>query len=85
MLLDGPLRVWLHFTLLRPKSLKKTVLQHTTRPDCDNLGKAIADALKGIIYRDDALIVDKRVTKRYGEPPGVMVTIEELSQADVPA
>jgi len=35
------------------------------KPDWDNVGKIVADALNGRAYRDDAQIVDGRVLKRW--------------------
>lgn len=46
------------------------------KPDWDNIGKAISDALNGIAYVDDAQTYDARVIKRYGEKPCVKVAIE---------
>lgn len=37
--------------------------------------KSIFDALNGILWRDDALIVSTSAAKRYGETPGVAVTV----------
>lgn len=46
-----------------------------SRPDWDNLGKIVCDAMNGIVYVDDAQIVDARVLKRYGEVPRVDVAV----------
>ena len=42
-------------------------LRPANKPDCDNIAKAIADAMNGIVYKDDAQIVELSVVKRYGE------------------
>ncbi len=49
-------------------------LRPVRRPDVDNIGKAVADALNGVLYRDDAQLVEVRVCKWYGEQPRVEVT-----------
>lgn len=49
----------------------------TRRPDCSNVAKAIEDSMNGIVWRDDALVVDLVVRKRYGETPGVQVRVRE--------
>lgn len=49
------------------------------KPDWDNIGKIISDALNKIAYRDDVQIVECRVTKHYAERPRVMV---RLTQAE---
>lgn len=77
-LLDGPLSVEATFYLLKPKSKPKKCLYPATKPDHDNLEKALYDALEGIIYTNDSRIVDKTFKKRYGDPPRVEVTIREM-------
>lgn len=66
------------------KRNKERMLEGTIRPgkkpDWDNVGKVICDALNGIAFRDDALIVDGRTIKRYGERP--LVTVEIWEEAE---
>ena len=45
------------------------------RPDLSKLIRATEDALTGIIYADDAQIVDIHAKKEYGLPERVEVTI----------
>ena len=45
------------------------------RPDWDNCGKVISDALNGLAFLDDAQIVDASVQKRYASRPRVEVSI----------
>jgi len=40
-------------------------IRPTTKPDCDNVVKLIADAFNGIVWRDDVQVVDLTVRKRY--------------------
>lgn len=49
----------------------------TKKPDIDNIIKAIQDALNGLAYKDDALIVKLGVVKLYSEIPRVEVTLIE--------
>ena len=51
---------------------------HTHRPDIDNLSKAVLDALNGLAFTDDALVVEISARKEYGEP-GAEVTIREIT------
>lgn len=53
-----------------------------TKPDWDNVGKIVSDALNGIAYRDDAQIVDARVVKRYSDNPMVKVSVWLTNDAD---
>lgn len=50
----------------------------TKKPDWDNAGKLVSDALNGIAWLDDAQVVDGRVVKRYGIEPLAVLTIEHL-------
>lgn len=49
----------------------------TKRPDADNIAKSILDALNTIAFADDNQIVDLRIVKKYGEPEGATVFMEE--------
>jgi len=53
----------------------------TTKPDADNVIKAIFDGLNGVLWRDDVLVVDLAVRKRYGATPGVRVQVQEVADA----
>lgn len=54
------------------------LIRPTKKPDFDNIGKAVCDALNGIAYRDDAAIVSAYITKRYEyNNPHVTVTISD--------
>lgn len=45
------------------------------KPDWDNAGKIISDAMNGIVYRDDAQIVEARISKHYDTHPRVDVLV----------
>lgn len=85
--LDEPLCVTTEAVLPIPKSYSKAkrdrclvgVVRPTGRPDVDNLCKAALDALNGIVWRDDSLIVDLHVIKRYGREPMMIITIEPVA------
>mgnify|MGYP001602118616 FL=1 len=80
-LLVGALVGEMDFYLPRPKSAPKRVVYPTTRPDLGNLVKAVEDAIQGVVYQDDSLIVSLRVAKHYATestPPSVYVRLEEL-------
>ena len=59
---------------LRPNAPTK----HTQRPDGDNLFKALTDAITDAgLWRDDALIADAHIAKRWAmKHPGVVIVIE---------
>ena len=77
--IQGPLAMEIHFTLYRPKSLPRRLVHHVRKPDLDNFIKAVKDALKGLIYRDDSQVVRLSASKAYGDPPRVDLIIEELA------
>ena len=52
---------------------------HTKKPDVDNLVKAVKDALKGLLYQDDAQIIHLEASKAYGPEPGVTIALEALA------
>lgn len=56
----------MHFQFPRPKSRSRTSLMET-RPDGDNLEKAVLDALNEIVYLDDKQVVGAFWEKSYGE------------------
>ena len=53
----------------------KGELRPMVKPDADNIGKAIADALNGLAYRDDAQVADLVVQKFYADEPRVEVEV----------
>lgn len=87
-LLAGPLALEATFYFPRPKTHYGTgrnegvlkdgaPLYCSTTPDTDKLLRAIGDAMKGIVYRDDAQIARSLAWKLYGEPH-VGITVERL-------
>lgn len=50
------------------------------KPDWDNVGKIVCDALNGVAFHDDAQIVDGRTIKRYADVPRVEVVIVEVGE-----
>lgn len=47
----------------------------TTKPDVDNVIKAIGDGLNGVVWKDDVQVTDVITRKRYAEKPQVRVQI----------
>lgn len=48
------------------------------KPDWDNVGKVVSDALNKLAYYDDKQIVECTVRKFYSDRPRVEITIEEI-------
>jgi Holliday junction resolvase RusA-like endonuclease len=82
---DKALRVVISAYYPVPKSKTKTIkskmlageIRPTVKPDCDNIAKAILDALNGIAYHDDAQIVSAIVEKWYNDEPHTEISITE--------
>ena len=70
------------FFLPKPKYLQKRRLPpppHVTKPDLDNLLKALKDACSGILYLDDSQICRyANIAKRYSDTPGVTFSLMEI-------
>lgn len=84
-MLEGPIRVTITAVYQIPGSASKAdkiamilgKVRPTRKPDADNIGKAVLDALNGVAYQDDKAVVDVRVVKIYGDRPGIGVEISE--------
>ncbi len=69
-------KLYCHFYFTRPKSVSaKKRPYHTVKPDLDKLIRNIGDALKGIIYTEDARIVEITATKSYNSIPRVEIGV----------
>jgi Holliday junction resolvase RusA-like endonuclease len=68
-ILEGPVEVKITCWFWRPKSHSKKRRQQSepkiTKPDLDNVGKAILDALNEIAYNDDSQVYKLTVEKWY--------------------
>lgn len=87
--IEGALRIEVvaSFSIPRSWSKKKQqkalagLLRPTGRPDCDNVVKML-DALNKVVWRDDAQIVDARISKRYSDRPRLWIEVEALHGAE---
>lgn len=80
----GPIELHVTGVWVVPRSWsqkKRNAACHRTgKPDADNLGKIIADSLNGIVYVDDAQVIDLRVIKIYGPMAQIMVEVMEIAK-----
>ena len=58
----------------REKRLREALVR---KPDLDNLCKAAIDGIKGIILKDDTVVVGLSAEKRFGPEPMTVITIKE--------
>ena len=76
------------FTFEIPKSYTKKKRNElmfrpkTSKPDLDNLVKAVLDSLNGVAYEDDSIIWSIDATKEYGDEPEVAVTFYAKEEDD---
>lgn len=61
----------------REAALLDSVLP-TTKPDLDNLAKALLDGLNEVVWRDDVQVVEVRARKVYSETPGIDLEVTPL-------
>ena len=84
-LFTGPLEAVLEMRIPIPASWSKAhkaaalagIELPTSRPDIDNVAKAILDACNGVVFRDDAQVVMLVATKAFSDETGVRVVIRE--------
>lgn len=80
---SGPVVLQLTARFPIPKSWTKTKkaqaaageIYPTVKPDFDNIGKVIADAMNKIVYLDDSQIVCSIINKVYSKEPGIDVLV----------
>lgn len=84
--LQGAIRLHLTFLFPRPKALiwksrPMSRVPKVSKPDWDNLGKSVCDALTGLLWGDDAQVFCPWVEKWIAagdEQPRTLVCVEEV-------
>jgi len=69
------------FLMPRPKTLKKSIIHHTKRPDLDKLQRAVLDGITGILIKDDSQVIQITARKYYAddpEPTGLYIEISSI-------
>lgn len=90
-LLAGPVVMEADILFTVPRSASRKVradslaglMRPTKKPDTDNVIKALCDGMNGVVWRDDVQVVELRVSKRFAEVPGVVVSVAPLQQPDL--
>lgn len=65
--------------MARAQMLNEVILP-TKKPDFDNLAYLVTNALKEIVYRDDSLVTDCIIRKRYSDRPRTIIKIIPIQQ-----
>lgn len=84
--LDNPAiaKLWVYMPIPKSWSKKRKLAALSgetmpiTKPDADNVVKAVFDAINNIVWIDDVQVVALSVFKKYSETPGVDVEINFL-------
>lgn len=82
-LIEGPVAVSIDISCQIPESWsrrkKQDAVNHvvlpTTKPDIDNVEKALFDAMNGVVWVDDVQVVNVSKRKRYAATPGVRIAV----------
>jgi len=84
--IEGAVNMNIIYAFRRPKSLSKKerneidggkTVPKTTKPDIDNLVKAILDALNGIVWQDDAQVTQINIQKIWSAKDQIEIEIWE--------
>lgn len=79
--LSGPVAVdivaWFPIPASWSKKRQAEAYHHTSKPDADNIVKAVGDGLNGVLWNDDSQVALCSIVKRYGIP-GLAVTVRPL-------
>ena len=82
-LIDAPIYLCVTATFPIPPSWsprrKREARYHASKPDADNILKAVGDGCNAIVWRDDSHIAVAKITKVYGEPVGLDIIVEGLA------
>lgn len=89
-LIEGPCHVTLVVGCQVPASWSQKkqrlaldgTLYPTTKPDADNVLKAVFDGMNGVVWKDDVQCVYVAVIKRYSATPGVRVSVQPMPEAE---
>lgn len=88
--LTVPISIDLEFGMPIPKSTSKTnkllmsknEIHHTVKPDIDNLSKMLLDCLNGIVFDDDAQVVEITAKKKYSEDPFTVIKVKSIYEVE---
>ena len=83
---DGEISATIIAVYQIPKSFNKAKrldavllkLKPQTKPDLDNIAKAVLDSLNGVAYKDDSQVTSLFLKKYYGEQPKLIIYLEEI-------
>lgn len=89
--LSGPLFAKIDFFRPMPKSFSKKkqeqaearIVLPLTKPDVTNYSKAFEDALNGIVWEDDATIIQEVISKYYSKRPRIEIEVRQIEEGEL--
>jgi Holliday junction resolvase RusA-like endonuclease len=83
----GPVRIVALVEIVPPKSWSKARtaaaivgdIKPTSRPDLDNYLKAALDAINGVVFADDSLVIELTAKKTFGLHSKLVLTVLPLA------
>lgn len=79
-----PVKLEINCHFAKPPSTPKKRWFPVVKPDADKLARAILDALTGVLFADDAQVVELVIGKYYGTPERVAVRMSPIIFGDGP-
>lgn len=73
-----PIALELSFFFRKPESVPKSRTHPVVKPDIDKLVRATLDALTGVLFHDDAQVVEVVTRKLYASVEGVRILAREV-------
>lgn len=61
-------------------AMREDVIRPTTKPDLDNVVKAVLDGLNGVAFADDSQVVELVSKKWYADKPRVVVCVMPINE-----
>lgn len=80
-----PVSVVFDFYFEKPASIPKKRKHIAVKPDLDKICRSTLDSLTGILYKDDAQVVEISVRKHYGLPERAEIQAEIVYADDLPS
>lgn len=78
-----PVALVLTFYFEKPPSVAKKRNECVVKPDIDKLCRSTLDALTGVLFRDDAQVVEVVARKQYGSPERVEIMCQKIGEAEL--
>jgi crossover junction endodeoxyribonuclease RusA len=73
-----PVSLCLTFYFEKPPSVAKKRTECVVKPDIDKICRSTFDALTGVLFKDDAQVVEIVARKQYGTPERVEIICQKL-------